>query len=169
MNRACCPRRSSCRCRSCARRIWATVWRRVGAHVRFSREGFSFCPYASARSAAEQLPGRWEQARKAIAAALVESYAPLLKAGWPLGRRNRARYRADAGPRSGRRGGALHGAGSSFTNLAATKREDRGPLFKISETHERICCTTVAARAAKGQSARSGRPFRGFRSFFGKD
>ncbi len=52
--------------------------------ARFSREGFSFCPYASAASAVEQLPGRWEQARKAIAGALVEAYAPLLKAGWSL-------------------------------------------------------------------------------------
>jgi len=52
--------------------------------ARFANEGFSFRPYASGAAMMEQLPGLWEMARRAIAAALVDAYAPLLKSGWRL-------------------------------------------------------------------------------------
>jgi len=52
--------------------------------ARFGREGQSFRPYYSGATVIEQLPGLWEMARKTIAAALVDTYAPLLKSGWRL-------------------------------------------------------------------------------------
>lgn len=55
-----------------------------GLARRLLKEGFALIPYASGATAVGLLPGLWEQARKAIADALVEVYMPLVKVGWRL-------------------------------------------------------------------------------------
>jgi len=52
--------------------------------ARIAGEGFSFRPFQSGARVLEQLPGLWAQARRAIAAALTDAYAQLLRTGWQL-------------------------------------------------------------------------------------